>query len=127
MNLKPQVKIDAEGYVEEITLAGNIGGIEIELIGEVQDCLENFRAYKVIDGKLVKDLERLDFLLIENKKESLRHQRQLECFSVINRGALWYDTLTISQKEELNIWYHQWLDVTETFEVPQEPIWLNKH
>lgn len=124
MNLKPQVKIDAEGYVEEITLAGNIGGIEVELTGEVEDYLENFRAYKIIDGKLVKDLERLDFLLIENKKNLLRHQRQLECFSIINRGALWYDTLTVSQREELDIWYHQWLDVTDTLVVPECPEWL---
>ena len=124
MNLKPQVKIDAEGYVEEITLAGNIGGIEVELTGEVEDYLENFRAYKIIDGKLVKDLERLDFLLIENKKNLLRHQRQLECFSIINRGALWYDTLTTSQREELNIWYHQWLDVRDTLVGPEYPSWL---
>lgn len=124
MNLKPQVKIDAEGYVEEITLAGNIGGIEVELTGEVEDYLKNYRAYKFVNGKLIKDLERLDFLLAEDKKNLLRRQRQLECFSIINRGALWYDTLTSSQKEELNIWYHQWLNVTDTLVVPEYPSWL---
>lgn len=54
----------------------------------------------------------------------IRYLRERECFSVINRGSLWYDTLTDEQKEELKVWYHDWLDVTETKIVPDKPIWL---
>lgn len=54
----------------------------------------------------------------------LRRRREEECFSVINRGALWYDRLTEAQKTELDGWYEAWLDVTETKNVPQQPGWL---
>lgn len=54
----------------------------------------------------------------------LRHRREEECFSVVNRGALWYDRLTEAQKTELDGWYEAWLDVTETKNVPQQPGWL---
>lgn len=56
---------------------------------------------------------------------ALRRRREEECFSVINRGALWYDRLTEAQKAELDEWYDAWLKVTETKEVPKTPDWLN--
>ena len=55
----------------------------------------------------------------------LRSLRQLECFSIINRGTLWYATLTEIQKQELQNWYQEWLDVTETRVVPEKPNWLH--
>ncbi|MDE7082513.1 MAG: hypothetical protein K2O89_02260 [Clostridia bacterium] len=60
-----------------------------------------------------------------SKLNALRHRREEECFAVINRGALWYDRLTESQKAELDEWYEAWLNVTETEIVPEQPIWLN--
>lgn len=56
--------------------------------------------------------------------DSLRATRDVECFPIINRGSLWYDTLTDGQKEELKTWYKAWLDVTETKIVPEKPKWL---
>lgn len=56
--------------------------------------------------------------------EQLREQREIECFSIINRGQLWYNTLTTEQVNELNNWYRAWLDVTETKIVPTKPSWL---
>jgi len=58
------------------------------------------------------------------KVNLLRRKRNLECFSVINRGPFWYDTLTESQKQELKIWYKQWLDVTINLSEPNKPEWL---
>ena len=55
----------------------------------------------------------------------LRRRREDECFSVINRGALWYDRLTDAQRAELDEWYDAWLNVTETKVVPKTPDWLN--
>lgn len=52
--------------------------------------------------------------------------REKECFPIVNRGKLWYDTLSIEQKIELKKWYFDWLDVTETKNIPVRPAWLNK-
>lgn len=54
----------------------------------------------------------------------LRRRRNIICFPVINRGKLWYDSLNPEQLVELNDWYNQWLDVTETKVVPNKPPWL---
>lgn len=56
--------------------------------------------------------------------EYLRGLREKECFDIINRGQLWYDSLTDSQKNELRYWYRAWLDVTMTGDIPQKPVWL---
>lgn len=58
------------------------------------------------------------------RKDRLRRRRETECFPVINRGQLWYDTLTTENKNELKEWYLAWLNVTETFTVPKRPDWL---
>ena len=57
--------------------------------------------------------------------KNLRMRRESECFSVINRGYLWYMQLSEAQLGELSAWYQNWLDVTATQEVPQKPEWLN--
>ena len=62
--------------------------------------------------------------LKEIKLNNLRARRETECFPIINRGRLWYDSLTSEQTQELNTWYQAWLDVTETLEIPQKPIWI---
>ncbi len=54
----------------------------------------------------------------------LRRRRELECFSVINRGKAWYDLLTLDQESELKQWYEDWLNVTETKVIPIRPNWL---
>lgn len=56
--------------------------------------------------------------------EDLRRQREYECFPYINRGSLWYNTLTESQKAEFQEWYSSWLNVTETLIPPNKPEWL---
>lgn len=56
--------------------------------------------------------------------EELRRQRERICFSVVNRGQVWYDTLTTVQKAELLLWYNAWLNVTETLKVPDMPCWI---
>ena len=54
----------------------------------------------------------------------LRARREVECFPIINRGQLWYYTLTPPQIEELDDWYEDWLDITKTKIVPEKPNWL---
>ena len=55
----------------------------------------------------------------------LKEQREKECFPIINRGKLWYDSLTYEQISELNDWYFAWLDITETKRIPNKPQWLS--
>jgi hypothetical protein len=62
---------------------------------------------------------------IIKKKNNLRLRRQMICFTIINRGKLWYDTLTDAQKKELKIWYKEWLNVTDTMEEPDFPKFLS--
>lgn len=62
---------------------------------------------------------------LEATKEKLRKLRTEKCYSVVNRGRLWYNRLTVEQYAELEIWYQKWLDVTDTLIIPEEPIWLN--
>lgn len=54
----------------------------------------------------------------------LRERREHECFQYVNRGSLWYDTLTTKQRAELQEWYIAWLNVTDTLDIPQKPEWL---
>lgn len=61
----------------------------------------------------------------ETEKNNLRVKREVECFPYINRGQLWYNHLTEEQKQELDIWYTAWLDVTETKVIPNKPLWLD--
>ena len=62
--------------------------------------------------------------ILENKKNNLRERREVECFSIINRGQLWYDNLTQEQIAELDVWYNDWLNVTITLEEPKKLSWL---
>ena len=56
----------------------------------------------------------------------LREMREKVCFPIVNRGKLWYNCLTVAQLSELDRWYHDWLNVTETLIIPIEPEWLNR-
>lgn len=67
-------------------------------------------------------------MIIISEKESsdvLRKKREEICFPIINRGKLWYDSLSSEQYQELKDWYKKWLDVTETNITPETPKWLN--
>lgn len=66
--------------------------------------------------------------------DNLRTRREEECFSIINRGVLWYNLLTTEQQQELNTWYQAWLDVPQVYLetkpsdietiIPEKPSWL---
>ena len=63
-------------------------------------------------------------MVIEDVKKHLREEREKICFPIINRGKLWYDTLTFDQITELKRWSWDWLDVTDTNVIPLMPTWL---
>ncbi len=77
------------------------------------------------DGKYFYTIVKLDNSLTEEEElNHLRKSREYQCFSIINRGQLWYNTLTEAQIQELNQWYQDWLDVTETKVIPTKLSWL---
>lgn len=60
----------------------------------------------------------------EQIKANIRANREQKCFPIINRGQLWYDTLTEAQHNELAVWYRAWLDATETMVEPNDLDWI---
>lgn len=61
---------------------------------------------------------------VEKKQNELREERERVCFPIVNRGQVWYDTLTELQRAELAAWYRAWLNVTKTLKAPTMPAWL---
>lgn len=68
----------------------------------------------------------MKILYADAELSALRRQREQDCFSVVNRGKLWYNCLTDEQLAELNDWYFAWLNVTDTRCIPTRPTWLDK-
>ena len=94
---------------------------------DLEDFCQIYKAYFVNSkGELERDEQKAIEERNELLKEQLRFQRKNECFSVVNRGKLWYDNLSPSQLNELQTWYQAWLDVTETLQIPKAPAWINE-
>lgn len=123
-----KVRTDDQGYISDFCFIGDIeGSMEVDDIpAEQQDIfMQQYSAYKLVDGTLVFDEERLLEINAENKKTTIRRQRETECFPIINRGQLWYANLSPEQLAELSNWYSNWLDAPETLTIPDAPGWLN--
>lgn len=102
------------------------GRIAVEVDEEIREDFEiYFDGYQAIEGAAVKDAEAYQNSVDNRIKAEIRYERELECFSVINRGEAWYRTLTEEQKNELQMWYQAWLDAPQTLEIPTKPNWLN--
>lgn len=120
------VILDENGYIQRSGVNCLLENETLHFeVGEIPDDLfEHTKAYKVVDNTLVLDTSKIAEVEDEKELAELRQRREEECFSVINRSALWYVRLTEEQKAALDVWYQKWLDVTETREVPTPPSWL---
>lgn len=120
------VNIDKNNYITCAVCDGVIleNGIEVNSPLDIEDFWQNFQAYKLENHQLIKDENKLKEILYNENLQNLRLKREKICFSIVNRGVLWYNTLTENQKNELNNWYKAWLDVTLTLEEPQIPSWI---
>ncbi|MBQ8792653.1 MAG: hypothetical protein IJZ62_03470 [Clostridia bacterium] len=87
-------------------------------------CNENNCHIEEIEG----DENGRKFVILENqpvdKAELFRALRHDECFEIVNRGKVWYDTLSQAQLDELNTWYQAWLDAPATLVMPKTPNWI---
>ncbi len=122
-----QIVLNKQGYVVSYAVIGNL----LDSIGVSDPVDEDWFAehfeefkYNPATGELIRDMGREDALANQRTAEELRVRREKECFSVINRGEMWYSLLTDEQKEELKVWYKAWLDVTETLSPPEPLAWV---
>lgn len=120
-----KVLLDEQNYVVSYALEGELlDAVEASEPNDLFHFEEHFTAYQVLDGTLVFDDARAAAEQDEAAKDAYRKRREIECFPVINRGSLWYDTLTEKQLSELKTWYRAWLDGTNTQTIPEKPEWL---
>lgn len=117
--------LDEKGFIISYAIVGDlVDGIELPTPEDIAHFEEHFAAYKVCDGTAAFDKEHDEALQTESQKAEFRLRREKECFSVINRGQLWYEGVSVTQLLELRQWYKAWLNVTETMVVPEKPAWL---
>lgn len=120
-----KVLLDEQGYIHSYAVIGDlVGGIELPDPENLTHFETHFSAYKVRDGTVAFDSEQNALLEQEQLKDAFRQRREKECFAVINRGQLWYESITLPQLLELRAWYKAWLNVTDTMDVPEKPAWL---
>nr|DAO52967.1 MAG TPA: Protein of unknown function (DUF2977) [Caudoviricetes sp.] len=117
--------LDEKGFIISYALVGDlVDGIDLPDPEDITHFEEHFTAYQVRDGAAAFDSAQNEALQIEAQKNEFRLRREKECFSIINRGQLWYEGVSITQLLELRQWYKAWLNVTETMVVPEKPSWL---
>lgn len=120
-----KVLLNEQGYVESCALEGElVDALETEKPDDLSHFEEHFTSYRMRDGTLVFDEGKDAQAQSEAAKAEYRRRRELECFPIINRGQLWYDTLSEGQLSELKNWYQAWLDGTNTQTIPEKPEWL---
>ena len=120
-----KVTFDENGYVNGWCMVGDNGGEEFDPPEDFDSFLDRFDVFKVVDGKLVFDEEKAEADSAALELATLRERRETECFSVINRGWIWYSCLTLTQWRELRTWYLAWLNVTSTKTIPERPSWID--
>ena len=120
---KVHVNFYEDGYIRD----WSVDPLENDIIVDVEDWDDfdvNSRSYKRVGDGVVKDEEKLKSIQLEKEVEMIRLTREEECFTVINRGGIWYDTLTEQEKSDLMDWYQVWLNATDTLVIPEKPSWL---
>lgn len=120
-----KVKLDNDGFVTEFARIGENPACTVFVDAPAGFEFANYRAYRLIDGVLALDADRLADLQLEDKQNSIRARRERECYSVINRGQLWYEGISLARLVELRQWYRAWLDAPATLIIPDRPAWLD--
>ena len=124
--LPAQEEVEEQGHYEIIKEYPN-GGKDVEWVVDVegQPARKETPVYENIQVYIPYTKEEI--------LEQLRERRRVECFSVVDKGFLWYSELTDEQIAELKEWRSAWKDVPnrylagENIEtiIPTKPSWLN--
>lgn len=119
------ILLNDSGFVESYAFIGElVDGVEVSEPEDTEHFMEHFSAYRLLDGGLSFCPEKDDALQLEEQKAEIRARREKECFSVINRGSLWYERLTDAQRQELSSWYAAWLRAPDTLVIPDTPSFI---
>lgn len=119
-----QVKVDRDGYITDYCIGGSIAD-SVEVVPPEGFARQQYRAYRLLGGVLTLDTDRLAALQLAGRQDAIRARRERECYSVINRGQLWYEGVSIAHLVELRKWYKAWLDAPATLIIPDRPAWLD--
>lgn len=121
------ITVDENNYITGLYVGDGFSiadGIEVALPFDADELFSNIGVYRYVGGEFIKDEKKAVTKADEDALAELRGRRKTECFTVINRGQLWYAQLTEAQAAELAEWYHAWLDVTESRVIPETPAWV---
>lgn len=123
-----EVVLTNEGYVSLFNLDVDQTYMQNSILVEDDVDREHFITnsifYKIIDNHLVFDESKKAKADYQFRINTIRIRRQAECFSVIDRSQLWYNSLTNEQKAELQEWYEAWLIAPDTLVIPTKPDWI---
>lgn len=123
-----EVVLTNEGYVSLFNLDVDQTYMQNSILVEDDVDREHFITnsifYKIIDNHLVFDESKKAEADHKFRINTIRMRRQSECFSVVDRSQLWYNSLTNEQKAELQEWYEAWLIAPDTLVIPTKPDWL---
>lgn len=120
-----KIQVDENGYVKNFVTAGESSACNVDVAEPEGFDLSCWQAYRLIDGSLTLDADRLAALRLAEKQDTIRARRERECFAIINRGQLWYEGISLSRLVELRKWYKSWLDAPATQVIPERPEWLD--
>ena len=120
---KLYVKLTKDKYIDTINYDDLCNYDVIVDAFEIKEELTYYK-YDESNNNFFIDKNKKEQTIKENEFFELRQCRETECFSVINRGELWYKNLTDEQYEILQTWYKSWLDVTTTLVIPEIPEFL---
>lgn len=120
------ILLNDQGYVESYAIEGGLlNSIQVEEPQDLDFFEQTFEAwYLDNNNNLVYSLEKQENITKQRQKEEIRRQRQIQCFSVMDRSKFWYDNLTSEQQQQLREWYNAWLDAPETGIIPEKLNWL---
>lgn len=116
---------DENGKITEFALIGElVDGVDAPDPEDTEHFLQHYGGYVFSEGQILFDEIRDAAEEAAKRITELRERREKECYTIINRGQLWYETLSVSQLLELRTWYKAWLKVSETGTIPEKPSWL---
>lgn len=120
-----RIQANENNYIENYVIVGESNVCNIEVEEPEGFSPDNFQAWKYDGEKLVYDEARAAELQAEANRDVIRARRERECYSVINRGQLWYEGISLAHLVELRKWYKAWLDAPATLIIPDRPAWLD--
>ena len=119
------IQLDENRYVIGYIYTGGNDSDGVPYEGELpSDFSENYFKYKMSEDGTTLTFDNLHLSDIE--RNHIRSIRNVQCFSIVNRGPVWYNLLTDEQAKEINQWYLAWLNAPDTGVVPERPSWLGE-